>query len=77
MEDRDHHSQFYEIHFFPVSRHFQVPYYYNKLSPYIGYIRDKYEDNTICIEFEKLARSWKTERFLSSNKNIPEEILQK
>lgn len=55
----------------------QVPYYYEKLSSYIGYIRGKYRNNTICIEFEKLARSWKTERFLSSNKNIPKEILQK
>jgi len=55
----------------------QVPYYYEKLSPYIGEIRRRYKDNTICIEFEKLARSWKSKRFLSSNKNIPEEILQK
>lgn len=55
----------------------QVPYYYKKLSPYIRYIRDKYEDNTICIEFEKLARSWKSKKYLSSNENIPKEILQK
>jgi len=54
----------------------QVPFYYKKLSSYIGYIRGKYKNNAICIEFEKLARSWKSKRFLSSNKNIPKEILQ-
>jgi len=54
----------------------QVPYYFEKLSPYIKYIRSKYNDNAVCIEFEKLANSWKARRFLSSNKNIPEEILQ-
>ena len=55
----------------------QVPYYSEKLASYIGYIRGKYDNNTICIEFEKLNRSWKSKKYLSSNKNIPKEILQK
>ncbi len=54
----------------------QIPYYYEKLSPYIGEMRRKYNNDIICIEFEKLARSWKNQKFLSSNKEISREILQ-
>lgn len=55
----------------------QVPYYYEKLSPFIAEIRRKYGDNAVCIEFEKLARSWKDQKFIASNKTIPKEIWQK
>jgi hypothetical protein len=53
----------------------QVPYYFDKLSPYINYVRKKYNSNAISIEFEKLANSWKARKFLSSGKYIPEELL--
>ena len=55
----------------------QIPYYYEKLAPFIEEIRRKYNDNTVCIEYEKLARSWKNQKFIATNKTIPKEILQK
>jgi hypothetical protein len=51
---------------------YMLPYYYVALVPYIEGERIRTRNNSIYIEFEKLAISWQAGKLLSSGDLVPE-----